>query len=101
MKKIIDTSPRVMKDILKQPIDILNTNLRSEYRDYLRNGGWKCFLVHHPLELPVVMALILNKINDCEESLKIKIFIQNTSLGGNYILLNQCIFLFIIFYIIL
>ena len=70
MKKIIDTSPRVMKDILKQPIDILNTNLRSEYRDYLRDGGWKCFLVHHPLELPVVMALILNKINENDTHLK-------------------------------
>ena len=71
MKNIIDTSPKVTLEITRDiSIEVLDKNLKSKYTQFLRDGGWKCFLVHHPRELPFVMALVLEKMNKNDTNLE-------------------------------
>lgn len=81
MFNIVATSYRIVKDFeTLRPAQLNHYEylLKQEYRDYLQAGGWSCLLVHHPLELPFVLALILATVaNNPRKSVDVLRYAQN------------------------
>lgn len=81
MMDIIYTSNEISVSILKTDnIDDYIHRLRTRYRTILDNGGWSCFLVHNPLELPYVLAVIFQKLVDDPRNMKIFIELLSSTM---------------------
>lgn len=55
--------------------------LRQKMSKILEDGGWNCLLVHHPLELPYIIGLILKAIADKPH--KLDVFMKYVDLNPN------------------
>lgn len=76
--EIIRLSPQITEDIIyietKKEKDIYQTRLKNQMMFFLQRSGWNCLLIHHPLEIPYIFALILQKLVD--DPSKIEFFID-------------------------
>jgi hypothetical protein len=51
--------------------EIYEKQLRNDMMRILQRGGWNCLLIHHPLEVPYIFALILKTLVDTPSKMNI------------------------------